>query len=227
MRNLRLVARLRLLFVVLLGVCLGATALSVWSVRQTFLHLERMDLAHRAYAAHLSLSNNTYQLFKQYGDALVIGDRDEGEGERTLIAAIRGDIATIRRIISTEIEMVGEEEKEELGALAEIEFKIETLIRAFERELNDGSTEAAPPEEFSADWQRLSYILDAEIDQNFRGMIREALAGEAGEVTEVRDRAARELRRLQIFAGLAAAIALLAGATSFWTLNRRVNVNAD
>lgn len=222
MRDLRLVARLRLLFMLMLSVCLGSAALSVWSVRQTYVHLERMDLAHRAYEAHLALSNDTYQLFKQYGDALVIGDRDRGAGERALIASIRGDIAEIRTIIGAEIELVGEDEVDELQALAQIELKIEALIRAFDSVLNSGLQQAAPPDEFSADWRRLSHILDAEIDRDFREMIRAALDEEASEVAETRDVAERQLRLLQVLAGVSAVIALLAAFASFWTLNRRV-----
>lgn len=221
MRHLRLVARLRLLFLLMLTVCLGAAALSVWSVRQTYIQLERLDLSHRAYEAHLSLSNHTYQLFKQYGDALVIGDLDDGVGERALIASIRRDIAEIRAIIGAEIELVGEEEVEELQALARIELKIEALIRAFEGILNGGLQTAAPPE-FSADWRRLSHILDAEIDQDFRAMIQMALKEEASEVAETRGLAARELRLLLALAGLSAAIALLTAFASFWILNRRI-----
>ncbi len=222
MMDLRLVGRLRLLFVLLLVISIGAAALSMWSVRQTVRHLERTNLAHGAYEAHLSLSNDTYQLFKQYGDALIIGDLDDGAGEQALIASIRSDISEIRRIIGAEIELVGSREVEELPALARIEFKIETLIRAFDDVLSGGSTEPAPPGEFSADWRRLSYILDSEIDQDFRAMIRAALDGEAAEVDEVREEAARELRILWIAAGVAAVTALLAGGASLWTLNRRV-----
>lgn len=131
MRAAPLLTRLRLLFLAMLLVCLGAAAL-FWSVQQTQFHLARAHLAHSSYEAHLALSNHTYQLFKQYGDVLIIGDRDEGPGEQALIQAIRAALRAIRAVIADEIKLVDKEETEELSLLAEIEFKIETLIRSFE-----------------------------------------------------------------------------------------------
>ena len=46
----------------------------------------RTQLAQDAYGLHLKLEANIYRLFKQHGDALLIGDRDGGEGERELQA---------------------------------------------------------------------------------------------------------------------------------------------
>ncbi len=128
-----LVTRLGVLFAVILSVSLFAAALSVWGSRQTQFHVARVSLAHAALEGYLSLSNNTYQLFKQYGDALIIGDRDQGRGERELVAAIRRDIASLRRIIGSEIDLVGEDEIGELEALSVIATKIEELIVAFDR----------------------------------------------------------------------------------------------
>ncbi len=178
---MKLATTVYIFFVSMLAVCLVGTALVIWSSERAKFHMDRVNLAHDSQVAHKSLSNHTYQLFKQYGDALIIGDQDRGAGERELTALIRADISRIRILIGKEIEMVGEEELEELEALAEIEAKIEELIEILEDIAAESSAE-----QFSFNWRRLSDVLDGRIDEDFRVLIEEALAEEAREVVETR-----------------------------------------
>lgn len=69
---------------------------------------------------HLQLEANVFQLFKQHGDALLVGDRDGGARERELQARIHQNLSDIRDVIAREIQMVGEEEIEELALLDEM-----------------------------------------------------------------------------------------------------------
>ncbi|MEO1018182.1 MAG: HAMP domain-containing sensor histidine kinase [Pseudomonadota bacterium] len=213
---MRLLTKLHVFFVIMLALSLSGAVLSIWSARQANFQIERMNLAHDSYETHLALSSHTYQLFKQYGDALIIGDHDNGAGERELIRNIRADVARIRRIIGLEIDLVGEEEIEELQALAEIENKIEDLISALERIL-----ELPSPSEFSATWAQLSQILDDEIDRDFRAMIEAALQEEAREVEETRAEAQQHLILYQIIAGIFSVIAMLIALTSLWTMRKQ------
>ena len=214
---MRIVTRLNLLFLLMLGVGATAAGLSLWNAERTSFHVERIDLAHRSLEAHLRLSSHTYQLFKQYGDALLLGDLDAAE-KRTLIEAVRTDIETIRQVIGEEIELVGEEEIEELKLLAEIERTIGQLIVAFEARTSGGT-----PESFSADWRVLSRMLEDDIDRTFRSMIGAALEEEREELRETAEAFARELTSLRIASLGAAILALLAMTVGVWMLQRRLS----
>lgn len=215
---MKLVTKLNLFFALMLGISLGGAALSVWSAQQANFQIERMNLARDSYEAHLSLSNHTYQLFKQYGDALIIGDLDDGAAENELITEIRADIARIRLIIGAEIDLVGEEEIEELAALAEIEVKIEELIAALDTIVRSSSVD-----EFSTNWVGLSQILDSGIDRDFRGMIEAALEEESEEVTEVREQSEAQLVLYQSMAAAFSIIAIIAAFTSLWAIRQRLS----
>lgn len=214
--SVRLVTKLHMFFALMLALSLGGGALSIWSARQAQYQIERMNLAHDSYQAHLALSSHTFQLFKQYGDALLIGDNDRGVGERGLIAKIRTDIARIRRVIGAEIELVGEEEIEELDLLAEIELQLEELIAALERILNTPSSQ-----EFSATWGQLSQILDSGIDRDFRVLIETALEEEAEELRETREIGARQLVLYQFMAATFSVIAILVAIGSLVTMRNQ------
>lgn len=209
MHDLRLVTTVKLAIGAMLAIALVAAAMMVWTAHRAAWLSERMNLAHQVYEAHLSLSSNAYQLFKQYGDAMIIGDRDQGAGERELIAAVRAAIARVRGLIAAEIDLVGSEEAEELAALAEIEAKTNRLIAALET-YRTGTPEA----ELRARWSDISRILDGEIDQDFRRLIERALAEETEEVTAARAEIARYMgtNRALAIAAVVATIAAAAGA---------------
>lgn len=213
---MRVVTKLRLLFALMLVLCLSGAGLSVWSARQAEFYVHRMDLAHRVYEAHLSLTSHTYQLFKQYGDSLIVGELDIGVGKEELIEAIRADIFSIRSLIGAEIDLVGGEEIEELDDLSEIELKIEELITTLER-VSDGSSE----EPLSSNWWEISRILDADIDRDFRGVIGAALEEELEEVEETRQSVSEDLLVYQLLAALFALVAIAA------TMTRRAHSNAS
>lgn len=202
---------LRGLGAIMLVAALSGTALAYWTAQRAGFYNDRINLAHESYEAHLQLSSNTYQLFKQYGDAMLIGDRDEGKGEAALIGMIRQNIRDIRILIGQEIELVGEEEIEELELLSRIERKIEDLITRFEIVRKDPETE-----QFSRNWAGLSVMLDDEIDRDFRTMIDEALSEELDEVQETRAAAARHLKMAKRGASLLVLMAFGVAAGAFW-----------
>lgn len=199
----------------LLAIAVGATILAVGSAREGTRHVVRTNLAHQVYESYLSLSNHTYQLFKQFGDAMLIGDQDLGAGEADLLAKIQADIAGIRRVTAEEIRLVGEEEIEELEHLEKIESLIEDLLVQYEEMINsrrDG--------DFSIYWQRLSRMLDETIDKDFNQLIEEAIAGEAEEAAEEKAEAEFMTEWLQSLAVLFAIVAVLAAGASVWILQR-------
>ena len=193
----------------MLTVALISASLAFWSARLAEHHLERSRLAHRVHEQYLSLSTHTYQLFKQFGDALLIGDRDQGSGEAMLLAEIRADITQLRTLIAEEVQLVGAEEIEELELLARIERQINALLREFAR-LQAGAAGSDPVGYES----RLVDILDNRIDAEFQVLIEEALAEEQREVaeTEAELRAATSLfQQAAILAGLIATITAVLG----------------
>jgi len=213
---MRLIPKLYISFGSLLAIALISVAMAIWSAREAEMQLERTHLAHQVYEAYLELSSNTYQLFKQFGDAMLIGDRDQGAGEKELIDKIRANIATIRQVTGLEIEMVGEEEIEELDRLSKVEKQIQSLLNEYANLVAEGDV-AVP-----TNWIRLSHVLDEEVDRRFNALIQEALDDEASEVQETRDEAAERVWQFKLMAGVFGLIAILAAAASLALLVRDI-----
>lgn len=212
------IANLVSLFAALmLAMALGSTTIAIWTTDRSEFFKQRISLAHRSYEGHLQLVANTYQLFKQYGDAMLIGDRDRGVGETELIAQIRQDIVAIRQVIGEEIELVGSEEIEELQALSRIERKIEDLIVQFEAFRLDSS-----PDSISNRWTTLSNILDNEIDRDFIALVNDVSQEEYREVEETRAMAAAAARQAIMLAYAFAATALLITTLAIAVYHRQI-----
>lgn len=158
---------------------LGLAGLALYSLDRSRWWDARTQLAHESYMLHLQLEANLFRLFKQHGDALLIGDRDRGAGETALRAQIAADLAGIREVIGREIHMVGEEEIEELALLDEIEADIRTITMALE-----SFTDTGQPVEAATRIERLADLLDRKIDIVLEQKIDEALAEEREEVAE-------------------------------------------
>lgn len=214
---MRLVTRLYLSLGMVLAIGIGLAALAGWSARGAEFLLERTNLAHRSYEAHLSLSNHTYQLFKQFGDARSIGDRDLGKGEARLIGLIHEDIAAIRGLIAAEIRLVGDHEIEELERLAKIERQIDNLLVEHETLLRSRGNVS-----LNDYWSRLSGMLDVRIDGEFNGLIQAALDEEAREVREAREQAADDMMLTRQLAVLLALLAAVAAVSGLWLLLRGI-----
>ena len=219
---MNLVKRLYVAFGMLLAIALFSAALVIWSAREANFYLERSYLAHRVYEGFLLLSNNTYQLFKQFGDAMLVGDQDLGAGETELVAKIREDITNIRSLIGQEIELVGEEEIEELDRLAAIERQIESLLSEYTNLVNNSDAAGFPN-----DWGRLSHVLNEKVDRDFNAMIDEAVADEAEEVRETREETAERIALLRILALVFSLIAIVSAVASLALLVRDIRRPID
>ncbi|GFE65525.1 sensor histidine kinase [Litoreibacter roseus] len=215
---MKIINLVNLFAVLMLTLALGGVALSFWTTNQAERYNARIALAHESYERHLHLTINTYTLFKQFGDAMLIGDQDQGAGEAELIARIRADVAEIRRIIGTEIELVGEEEIEELELLAEIERLIEDLIVRFEV-----FKQADQSSEMRRDWESLSNILTDEIDRDFQVLIDEALAEEEEELRETNAAAAAHAKLTNQIAWGFATLSVLVTLLALLTYRRQIS----
>lgn len=197
----------------------GLSGLMLYSLEKSRWWDARTQLAQDAYGLHLKLEANIYRLFKQHGDALLIGDRDGGEGERELQAAIDQNLTDIRAVIAREIQMVGEEEIEELELLNQLEEDVRAVNAAIETLNASGD-----PIDTFVQIERLAALLDGDIDVRLHGKIVAALEEEQEEVDEVLTDAAafRAWNRTLVYAILATtALVLLAGLASFNAQIRR------
>lgn len=177
--EMRISALTSVFFGLLVTAALASGALTLWHSTQSRVWDQRIELAQASYAGHLLLQSNIYQLFKQHGDALLIGNRDGNATEAALRSDIAANLAEIRRIIGREIDLAGEGEIEELELLARIETKVQALTRRLEN-LGDitGTGDQSPPRE------KLIEIFDSDIDDDLALLISEALDGERAEVVE-------------------------------------------
>ena len=193
--------------------------LTLYSIEKSRWWDARTQLAQESYGLHLRLEANLYRLFKQHGDALLIGSRDRGAEEAALRTAISGNLAGIRNVIAREIQMVGEEEIEELELLDTLEEEIRSVNAA----ISAFSASDDPIDSFVRT-ERLAALLDSDIDVELDRLIDVALEEEREEVEEVLAEAAafRAWNENLVYAILLSALALLAvGLLSFNTQIRR------
>ncbi|MEM9476941.1 MAG: HAMP domain-containing sensor histidine kinase [Pseudomonadota bacterium] len=199
--------------VVIIGLIGGLAGITLYSIDKSRWWDARTQLAQESYGLHLKLEANIYRLFKQHGDALLIGDRDGGAEEADLRVRIQQNLADIRDVIAREIQMVGEEEIEELALLDDIENDIRAVNRAIAT-----LTESGEPIETFVQIERLAALLDGEIDVELDRKIEDALEEELEEMEEVLVEAAafRAGNERLVYGILTASLAMLfVGALSF------------
>ena len=169
----------------IVGLVGGLAVLTLYSLEKSRWWDARTQLAQESHALHLKLEANLYRLFKQHGDALLIGDRDGGAGEAELRARIDENLDDIRSVIAREIQLVGDEEIEELQLLDEIEGDIRSVNAAIATLTSSGE-----PIETFIQIERLAALLDGDIDDELDRKINAALEEEIEEVQEVLEEAA-------------------------------------
>jgi signal transduction histidine kinase len=210
MRSTTLFGNYAAVIICLLG---GLAGLTLYSLEKSRWWDARTQLAQESYGLHLRLEANLYRLFKQNADALLVGERDGGEAEAALKAAIARNLADIRNVIAREIRMVGEEEIEELELLDEIEAD----IRAVNAAIATLSASGDPIDTF-VQIELLAALLDGDIDVKLDRKIAAALEEELEEVQKVLDEAAAFRvwnERLVYGISLAGLAALVIGLLSF------------
>ncbi|MEY8826873.1 ATP-binding protein [Sedimentitalea sp. XS_ASV28] len=191
---------------VLVGFLCGLAGLTLYSLDKARWWDARISLAQESYGLHLRLEADLYRLFKQHGDALLIGDRDDGVRKTVLQEKIAQTLNAIRMNIAREIQMVGEEEFEELELLDEIEDDIEAVNAAIAKLSEEGS-----PIETFIRIERLAALLDGDIDDELDKKIQTALDEELEEVDEVLTAAAtfRKWNERLVYVIVLAAIGVL------------------
>lgn len=203
----------------LVGVLFGIASVSLYSLEKARWWDARIQLAQDSHALHLRLEANVFRLLKQHSDALLIGDRDQGAGERDLGARIDRNLVDIRGTIAREIEMVGEEEIEELEVLQQMEAAIRQINAALVR-----LTASGDPIQTDAQIRNLADLLDRQVDIRLHDLIESALQEELEEVEETLAEAAASRARNEtlIYGLLAATLVLLF--IGFMSFNTQIRV---
>lgn len=214
---MRFTTKVVVLFSGVLTLAAISTALVVLGGQQFRHSLDRVDLVHRSYEAHLALSNHTYQLFKQFGDAMMIGDLDQGAMEAELLKSIRSDISRIRQTLIEEIRYFGDDRREDLEHLAKIETKINRLLREYQVVIDAGIPQSAE------DWARLSRILDERVDQDFARLIQTGLERQYGALLYQRMLNQERLRFDRFLSVAVAVLGAIAASIALWWLLRSFN----
>lgn len=213
---MKIVTQLRIALLMILILGISSATLAVWNLQQSRSHIARINVSHSIYETYLSLESHTYQLFKQYGDAIMIGDANQRAGKKVLIQLIEDDTRQIRQLIAEKISLVGQHAGSKFVALAAIEKTVKNLITRLDQFSPTGTGELA------SDWGRLSLLLNDEIDQGFRMMIQGALDEEKQDVANIGDGIDQAMLRQLLYAGLFATSIIIAVLLVVVMLNHRV-----
>lgn len=204
-------------FTGLIAVIVLLSAGAVFGLNRVHDLAERSRYAHQVLATFLDLSNNTYQLFKQLSDAVLIGDLDRQEGENALLQAIKADIVEARRLIAEEVRLYGgaEDETSELELLSRIESQVGVIQREHAEIMS--LIGAVERRELRA---RLVMLLERRIDREFSALINEAIAEETREVSITDARLESASRTTRRFSSAIAALSLPLAAFVLYHLYR-------
>jgi two-component system, OmpR family, sensor kinase len=211
---MRFASRIVLMFAGILCLATLSFGLVLLGATQARKNFERTDLAHHAFESHLALTSNVYQLFKQFADAMLIGDLDRGAMEAELEAEIRKDLTRIREGIAAGIRGSAITGTEELENLARIESKIGKLLNEYQQVIQSNPVDAR-----SVD-PRLIHVLDERVDQDFARLIRAALDRQSGELLYQRRANQQQLRFTETLAIWVALGGMLISLSALWWLIR-------
>ncbi|MBX2880548.1 MAG: HAMP domain-containing histidine kinase [Granulosicoccus sp.] len=218
---MKIVTQLRLTLLMILVLGLTGATLATWNLNQSRANMARIDISRSIYEHYLTLESHTYQLFKQYGDAIIIGDVNQRSAKRILISLIEKDIKTIRELIADEMNLAGEETSPKIAALTVIEATVKRLVTRLDQFSPTGTGELA------SDWERLSLVLNDEIDNGFYALIQAALQEEKSNVQAMNDLVDSAMAKQQVFALLFSLATILIGVMVVNMLNQRLTRPID
>lgn len=204
--------KLTIAFAGLLAILLLLAGSLYWSMNQTSRFAERSHLAHQELETYLSLSAETYRMFKQFRRILL----DEGTKATDEVDEYRqrleARIAELREAIASEATLIG-------GDAANDPIQVSEMIRlsALTEEISGALEDVTEAQQLFDAGRReaaaafLSSVLVQRIDDRVGVLIDEAVAQERTQVAEA-EQAARQLAdRMVLFAeGTAVAGVLLA-----------------
>jgi signal transduction histidine kinase len=215
---MRLISKIYLFYGLLLTLAIGGAFLSWTTSKQSEFHFNRVNLANKQLHLYLTLSNDAYQLFKEFSDSVLIGEQDFGLDESELVQSIQNHIKQIRNIIGYEIQLIGEGEIEELVTLAAIEKMLHELITEHYSilQLKESGTS------YTGLMKRLTKMYNESIDMQFKVLIRDVIEEETAEVREIERITKERAIFFQTVAIIFALIAVVFTTIILWLLNRDI-----
>lgn len=215
-------AKLVVVCLLMLTMTLSSVGFGVWSAGELRQHLERSRLAHLVLEGHLRLQAHTYELFKQIGDSMLIGEHANHFDEPDTRAVLQQELASLRGLIAAEIAIVDADderldETDELHNLALLEEQVLDALRDFDRVrllIGQGRRDEA--------WPILRRTLEDRIDQDFGRLIDAAVASEIAEVEETDRRAETAMLGMRWLSILLGVLAMAVTAVSLWVLLARL-----
>ena len=194
---------------------------ALWTTQQSRFYLARSGIAHNILETYLNLSANTFTLFKQFGDTLLIGKNATGNlaQETELLLSLETDLKRLRHLIEAEYEISENRPDEiaDLQRLAIIENKIQKVIREYKevKDLKDAGRRTNA-------WSKLAGVLEQSVDQNFRGLIGKAIEAERADALAADKDAVDTLERLSKITKMLLSLAAVFCLATLYFLRRRV-----
>lgn len=197
--------------------------MALWTSHLAQQHLKRSALAHGIHQGYQELASNTYALFKQFGDTLLIGSKAESNDliENELLLTLERNLKQLRVLVTQEAKIefpgVDVETVADLQHLALIDRQIAQVVREYRevRDLKDAGRRTRA-------WSKLASVLEESVDTNFRRLIQEALVEERSDSLTADQDAQNALQRLSATTNaLLVASAIFCG-LSIYMLRRRV-----
>lgn len=173
----------------MLFLSLFAAGMAYWGVERSYNYFERSRSSHQQLEAYLSLSAHTYELFKQWSDAMLIGETAQESARSNLSRQIEADINILRLSVLDEIGALDADEKAEENAeltrISDLRGQLVKILHKFGKiellALNGKPTQAR---------EELAVILQESIDKDFRFIIDQAIADEVNETLRIDAKAA-------------------------------------
>lgn len=196
--------RLHLAVIVLAAVIVASAAFAFFGAMEIDKAALRSRNAQAVLAAHITISNSSYNLFKQMSDAALLNELVEDDWENRLGSIVRRDISNARRAITNEVRepSYSEDEHDELERLASIEREVDAIVMEYDRIQKRWAN--AP---LIVRRRQIASLLDVRIDLTFNKLVTAAIAEERREVAEADSRL---VALTQDIKNSAIAIALLA-----------------
>ncbi|HIC47610.1 HAMP domain-containing protein, partial [Methylophaga sp.] len=150
-----------------------ALSLTVWSTKFTASNIAQVNMANSLLTEHLKLSDHSYRLFKQITDEILLGKSANQSIVRNKRAMITETLSRIRALEIAQREALGPEKtKGSVEDTDNLEMAINGILKSFAEVLEMSDEQSRS--------QKIKFLLEEQIDNNFRDAINLALQRQSG-----------------------------------------------
>ena len=126
-----LIRKITLTYVTFFFVAIASAGFAVWGSFISHYNLERTTLANAAFEIEMNLHLNVTRLFDEMEDSIV-AKSSPSQVESDLKLLVKEDFRKLRAVTTQEILMVGQEEADEIQAIAKLESDINAQVSRYE-----------------------------------------------------------------------------------------------